>query len=144
MRKILLIRYGHEYLLCILIILLGVGSVIHLAWKKIAERGVTLFEFLIKPISISHGQKSMPIIIFIIEAFVLFALALGRHQVISLLVLEELAFIIIMDNGKDFNREVLMKNILNQKWPHSHNVFYVGLFKESETGLMYNERMLVV
>lgn len=57
---------------------------------------------------------------------------------------EVLAFILIMDNGKDFNREVLMKNILNQKWPHPHNVFYVGLFKESETGLMYNDRMLVV
>lgn len=52
--------------------------------------------------------------------------------------------ILIMDNGKDFNREVLMKNILNQKWPHPHNVFYVGLFKESETGLMFNDRMLVV
>lgn len=59
LRKILLIRYGHEYLLCILIIILTADSVIHLPRKQIAKRSVTLLKFLIKPISISHRPLSL-------------------------------------------------------------------------------------
>lgn len=55
----MLILYGHEYLLCILIIILTVGSIIRLTRKNIAERGVTLLKFLVEPISISHGPNSL-------------------------------------------------------------------------------------
>jgi hypothetical protein len=40
---------------------------------------------------------------------------------------------------------VLQKSILSQRDPiRKNSVFYVGLYKESETGLLYNERMLVI
>lgn len=74
MREVLLVRYGHEYLLCVLVVILAVGSAIHLARKEVAQRGVTLLQFLIKPISIPHRPRSLWIIIFIIEVPVLFAL----------------------------------------------------------------------
>lgn len=50
-----------------------------------------------------------------------------------------------MENIKEFNKEVLAKNILSQKLSNQMGtIFYVSLFKESETGLLYNERMLVI
>jgi hypothetical protein len=52
---------------------------------------------------------------------------------------------LMMKNKKELSWEVLSKNILSQAEPNkSSSVFYVGLYKESETGLLYNERMLVL
>lgn len=45
----------------------------------------------------------------------------------------------------EFSREVLSKNILSQKWQNAlTQIYYVLVHKESESGLLYNERMLVL
>jgi hypothetical protein len=50
-----------------------------------------------------------------------------------------------MNNVQEFSQESLVHNIIAQKSSSTGTtVYYVGVYKESESGLMYNERMLVV
>jgi len=50
-----------------------------------------------------------------------------------------------MESGLEFKEETLSKNVVAQRSVHTGStVYYVAVYKESESGLLYNPRLLVI
>ena len=50
-----------------------------------------------------------------------------------------------MENGLEFREETLSQNVVAQRSPNTGStVYYVAVYKESDSGLLYNPRLIVI